>query len=316
MKSSKFGPPAICVGNLSMGGTGKTPHVEYLIRLLKNDYKLATLSRGFGRRERGFFIANDESDAMQIGDEPMQYYTKYGKEVVVAVEADRVLGAMDLYRQHEDIDVLLLDDAYQHRKIHAGMNILLTDYSAPFYSDFILPVGNLRESRSGKNRADLIVVTKCPDLEQKQKDAIEKRISPSEDQQVFFSQIKYGQCFGFGGEEIEIANRNLILVTGIAKAQPLVDHLSKTNQILHHFNYADHHKFKGVELDEIHKLFSKFADQNPLILTTEKDAMRLLIPELKPKLDMKSWAFQSIEVEVDRKEEFDKAIKQYVKENN
>ena len=149
MKSSKFSAATINVGNLSMGGTGKSPHIEYLIRLLKDNHQVATLSRGFGRVERGFKIADDASTAATIGDEPLQFYKKFKSDITVSVEANRVLGAMDLFRQQPEINVLLLDDAYQHRAIHAGLNILLTDYSHPYYSDFILPVGNLRESKGG-----------------------------------------------------------------------------------------------------------------------------------------------------------------------
>jgi len=314
MKSSKFDAATINVGNLSMGGTGKSPHIEYLIRLLKEEYSVATLSRGFGRTERGFKIADDSSTAKDIGDEPLQFYKKYGSEIKVSVEANRVLGAMDLFYNHPEINVLLLDDAYQHRAIHSDLNILLTDYNHPFYSDFILPVGNLRESRSGKKRADLILVTKCPELNDQEKKSIVERIGPSEKQKVFFSEIKYASLVPF--ETSAKPTENYILVTGIANANPLVDHLNSKGKILHHFKYNDHHKFRVDELTEIHNLFDKFVEEKPVIITTEKDAMRIHCDEFSEVLKNKPWFYQPIEVVIDKKEVFDKAILEYVKENN
>ncbi|MEX1003260.1 MAG: tetraacyldisaccharide 4'-kinase [Crocinitomicaceae bacterium] len=315
MKSSKFIVPVINVGNLSMGGTGKSPHIEYLIRLLKDDFRLATLSRGFGRAERGFFIADDYSTAQKIGDEPLQFYKKFGEDITVAVEADRVLGAMDLFKERE-VDVLLLDDAYQHRAIHPGLNILLTDYNAPFYKDVILPVGNLRESRRGKKRADIIVVTKCPELDDTEKAAVVKQIKPLKSQSVFFSRIMYGDVFDFKGNITTFDNRKIIVVTGIANATPFLQMLSKKAEIIKHFNFNDHHKFRRAELESIHNLFDKFAEEKPLILTTEKDAMRLLADEFAEIIKPYPWCYQSIEILIDRKNEFDKLITCYVKENH
>ena len=314
MKASKFDAASINVGNLSMGGTGKSPHIEYLIHLLKDEFNVATLSRGFGRTERGFRIADENSSAKDVGDEPLQFYKKFGSAIKVSVEADRVLGAMDLFYKHPEINVLLLDDAYQHRSIHRGFDILLTDYAHPFYNDFILPVGNLRESRGGKKRADVIIVTKCPDLSNEQKLSISNKIKPSEGQSVFFSQIKYGAMKSFNGEEV--SSTKYILVTGIANASPLVDELESKGEILHHFKYNDHHKFRLEELKQIHDLFGKFASQNPVILTTEKDAMRLISKEFSEIVCEFPWAYQPIEIQIDEKEKFNKLVLDYVKENN
>lgn len=316
MKSSKFGVPVVNVGNLNMGGTGKTPHVEHLIRLLKDDFKVATLSRGFGRKERGFIIADDSSSALQIGDEPLQYHKKFGDQLVVSVEADRVLGAMDLFRKHPELEVLLLDDAYQHRKIYAGINILLTEYADPFYNDFILPVGNLRESRAGKKRADIIIVTKCPLLSEIQKSELSIKINPNPGQTVFFSHIKYGNVVNFSNEEQNIAGRNVILVTGIANSAPLVKKIGENGTILKHFSFKDHHKFKESELNEIHNLFDKFVNENPIILTTEKDAMRLMTEEFDKLMEKRPWYYQTIEVEIDEKNGFNELILSYVKKDN
>ncbi|UKN02135.1 tetraacyldisaccharide 4'-kinase [Paracrocinitomix mangrovi] len=316
MKSSKFSIPVINVGNLSMGGTGKTPHVEYLIRLLKEDFKTATLSRGFGRKERGFIIADAKASANRIGDEPFQYYKKFKDDIVVSVEANRVLGAMDLFRIHPDINVLLLDDAYQHRSIYAGINILLTDYNHPFYKDFILPVGNLRESRLGKKRADIIIVTKCPSLSDGEKNKIKSKIKPTTHQQLFFSHIKYGDVCKFNGEKINLSGSKVILVTGIANAAPLKSYLESNAEVLHHFNFPDHHTFKESELEEIHNIFDKFAAESPLIVTTEKDAMRLLDKAFEKVIEKYPWCYQQIEIEIDNHQQFDELILKYVKENN
>ncbi|MFT5822449.1 MAG: tetraacyldisaccharide 4'-kinase [Crocinitomix sp.] len=317
-KSSKFNLPIINIGNLSTGGTGKTPHTEYLIRVLKENRQLFTLSRGFGRKERGFIIADENSTATQIGDEPLQYYKKFGNEIGVAVEANRVMGVMEICRNQPATDLILLDDAFQHRAIHAGLNILITDYANPFYKDFMLPVGNLRELRAGKNRADIIVVSKCPNFDEIAKDKITAKIHPNKNQNIFFSKIKYGALFPLlSGAEIEqITDKKIILVTGIAKAKPLFDHLKESNSILHHFNFNDHYNFKQADITEIHNLFDKFAGENPMIVTTEKDAMRLLTKAFAPSIQKYPWLYQSIEIEMDNALRFNEIVNQYVEKNS
>lgn len=317
-KSSKFSLPIINVGNLSTGGTGKTPHTEYLIRLLKENRNLFTLSRGFGRKVRGFIIADDQSTATQIGDEPLQYYKKFGGDIGVAVEANRVTGVMGICRNHPNTDLILLDDAFQHRAIYAGLNILVTDYAQPFYSDFMLPVGNLRELRRGKNRADIIVVSKCPNFKEIPKSDIIKKIQPNANQYVFFSRIKYGSIFPLnkGVEIAAIKDRNIILVTGIANAEPLLKQLVKNNSILHHFNFNDHYNFKQADITEIHNLFDKFAGENPMILTTEKDAMRLLNQAFVSVIQKYPWFYQSIEIELDNASEFNEIVNHYVEKDS
>jgi tetraacyldisaccharide 4'-kinase len=317
-KSSKFSIPVISVGNLSMGGTGKTPHTEYLIHLLKNRYTLFTLSRGFGRKERGFIIAYENSTSRQIGDEPLQYYKKFGKEIGVAVEANRVMGVMDICRIHPETQLVLLDDAYQHRAIYSGLSILITTYAEPFYTDFLLPVGNLRELRHGKNRANVIIVSKCPALNDSEKQVIISKIKPTKEQTVFFSRMKYGQVesLTLGTEAPILENKNLVVVTGIADATPLIAHLSKNNKILHHFNFNDHHNFKEADLIEIHNLFDKFAPENPLIITTEKDAMRLMDDSFKNRIKNYPWFYQSIEVEIDNCEKLNQIVNEYVEKNS
>ncbi len=317
-KASKFSIPIINVGNVSMGGTGKTPHTEYLIRLLKNNYNVVTLSRGFGRKERGYILADKTTaTAEQIGDEPLQYLKKFGDEISVVVDANRVTGVMDTCRLLPETEVVLLDDAYQHRAIKPGLNILITPHDDPFYNDFILPVGNLREARAGKKRADIIVVSKCPPFEELNKEHILKKIKPKAHQTLFFSRVVYSEIFTIG-EPTPIAlstNQNIILVTGIANPKPLVNHLKKTHQILHHFQYNDHHNFKASELTEIHNLFDKFATDKPVIVTTEKDAMRLLKPALFQQIKPYNWCFQSISIEIDNAEKFNQKITTYVEKN-
>jgi tetraacyldisaccharide 4'-kinase len=317
-RSFKFSIPVINVGNLSMGGTGKTPHIEYLIRLLKDNHHLATLSRGFGRKERGFIIANEQSNAEQIGDEPLQFYKKYGKDITVCVEADRVKGVMDLCYAKEEIDLVLLDDAFQHQAIKPGFNILLTDYNKPFYKDFILPVGDLREMRRNKNRADIIVVTKCPNFDTVDKTQIINFIKPNNNQEVFFSKIIYNPIITpvvVGKIGLNPLVKYVIVVTGIANPNPLIDYISKKYKILKHVKFSDHYQFKETDIDDIHNLLVKFDEFSPIIITTEKDAMRLVENDLEKMIIDKPWFYQGIEIEINRKKEFNNKILDYVQKN-
>lgn len=316
MKSSRFDAATINVGNLSMGGTGKTPHVEYLIRLLKDQHQLATLSRGFGRTKRGFVLADEQSNSDDIGDEPLQFYTKFKNDVVVAVEANRVLGAMDLFYHHPERNVLLLDDAFQHRAIHADCNILLTDFKHPYSSDYILPLGNLRESRSGSKRAQIIVMTKCPDFQEVNKEQWRKKLKVQTNQHFFLSRIKYHQVLDLQGEAQDISAKKLIVVTGIAKPDPLIEYLNQSHEIIHHFNYRDHYRYKASDINEIHNLFDKFANENVAILTTEKDMMRLINRDEFDSIKAYPWMCQTIKVELDEPQAFDQIIKDYVEKNH
>ena len=193
LKTSKsYSLPVICVGNLSVGGTGKTPMIEYLIRLLKDELKIAILSRGYKRKIKGFQIANTNSSADTIGDEPFQFFYKFKDKLLVAVDADRQRGIEKLVSNHSSLDVVLLDDAFQHRKVRAGLNILLTTYNDLYVNDYVLPTGNLREPKQGANRAQIIVVTKCPtNLSEVDKEVVIKRLKPKPHQNVFFSSIRY-----------------------------------------------------------------------------------------------------------------------------
>lgn len=274
--SIKFSIPVISVGNLSVGGTGKTPHVEYLIRLLQYQYKVATMSRGYKRRTQGFILADENANALRIGDEPMQYHMKF-PEVTVSVAEERMTGIPRLLQKVHDTDVVLLDDAYQHRSVKPGLNILITDYSKPFYKDYILPYGSLREGRSAYKRADVIIVSKCPmNLDQQQADVIKQNINPLPHQQVFFSGIEYGQPYDFFTKEpVALQGKHAVIVCCIAKPEPLVQYVAAQAAGIHTLSYPDHHYFLSRDMEEIKTAFDNWDATNKIIVTTEKDATRL-----------------------------------------
>lgn len=276
--SVEFSVPVICVGNLSVGGTGKTPHVEYLIRLLQYQYRLATMSRGYKRSTQGFVLADETSNALRIGDEPMQYYLAF-PDVAVSVAEERMTGIPLLLQRRPGVDVVILDDAYQHRSVKAGINILITDFNKPFYQDYILPYGRLREGRAAYKRARMIVVSKCPpDLSKTAADKIVELIQPLPHQQVFFSSIRYRSGYElFSRNEAEIAGKNVVLVCCIARPEPLTAYLQSMAQAVHVLAYADHHYFGSKDIDEIKDAYSNWDVPDKIIVTTEKDATRLLL---------------------------------------
>ncbi len=270
-----FDVPVISVGNLSAGGTGKTPHIEYLVRLLQPHYTVATMSRGYKRATRGFILADDAVNAQTIGDEPMQYYTKF-PGLVVSVAEERMTGIPDLLTQRPDVEVILLDDAYQHRTVKPGLNILLTEYSSPFYSDHVLPYGRLREQRSGYRRADVIVVSKCPpDMAQSEAEQVIQRIRPLPHQQVFFSCIRYGTLYDlWEGTPVDPAAHSVVLVCGIANPGPLIRTVSQAAENVRVMTFPDHHYFSDGDLEKIHTAFRESGSKG-MVVTTEKDAQRL-----------------------------------------
>ncbi|MGI9544653.1 MAG: tetraacyldisaccharide 4'-kinase, partial [Cyclobacteriaceae bacterium] len=248
-KSFGFDRLVVAVGNLSVGGTGKTPMVEYLIRLLKDQYSIATLSRGYRRKSSGFKMAVPDDSAESIGDEPYQLYLKFKQEVKIAVGEERALAISSILLDHPEVEVILLDDAFQHRTVQPGLNILLTSFDRPFYEDHVLPVGRLREGRSGASRADVIVVTKCPELLstieiEKIKLSISKyaRQAP-----VFFSRIKYASPKPMiAGSNSECSER-VILVSGIASSQQLEDYVTQHFKLVKHLKYKDHHHYSAQD---------------------------------------------------------------------
>jgi len=279
ISSVGFSVPVISVGNLSTGGTGKTPHIEYLIRLLQYEYKIATMSRGYKRRTQGFRLASAGTDASLIGDEPMQFFTKF-PEILVSVCEDRMTGIPRLLGERPDIDVILLDDAYQHRSVKPGLNILITDYNKPFFKDYILPFGSLREARKAYQRADIIIVSKCPErIDDQQKATIRSSIKPLPHQLVFFTGISYSQPYDFfTGKPVSLSkDMHAVLVSGIAKPEPLMARLEKETGAVHLLRYPDHHYFTSANLEEIRQTFTGWDVANKIIATTEKDATRLAI---------------------------------------
>lgn len=300
---------SICIGNLSVGGTGKTPHVAFLAEYLKDQLPLAILSRGYGRKTTGYIALDAKQNAQTVGDEPLLYHARFSNEIHVAVCEKRKNGILQLKAQFPKIKLILLDDAFQHRAVQAGLNILLTDYNDPFFHDQMLPTGNLREFKCGKSRADLIIVTKCPaSIDEKFKNVFLQNLK-FDPEKIFFSRISYGtmQCFGR-----QVQNpKNLLVVTGIANPKPLLEHLNGTYHV-EHMNFGDHHAFKQEEIEEILQKFDTFANDDKIILTTEKDFMRLKDFIDADTLKKYPWYYQPITVEIENELKFKAIIDQYV----
>ena len=278
LKSATFNFPIICVGNIAVGGTGKTPMTEYLIRLLQNDFKTATLSRGYKRKTRGFAIADETTTALEIGDEPMQFHNKF-TNVTVAVGEERVVAIPQLLHDKPDTELIILDDAFQHRMVNAGLNIVLTAYNNLYTRDLILPAGDLRDVKASMKRADIIVVTKCkPAITVQEKENIIKEIDPLPHQSVFFTAIEYtGAYHLFTNEKAVInADTNILLICGIANPRPLKDYLESKMHTYDMLRYPDHHIFSIDDLADIKKQFAKMPGDNKVMITTEKDAVRLV----------------------------------------
>lgn len=271
LKSEKINVPVISVGNLSTGGTGKTPMVDFIIYNLKRDYNISVLSRGYNRKSKGFIEIKNSDNPSLVGDEPFLIKSNHSEVPVFACE-DRVEGAKKIISEN-NTNLILLDDAFQHRKISRNLDIVLTDYNNLFYKDYLLPYGNLRESRNNINRADVIIVTKCP-LDFNKADAIKikNQINPKKTQSLFFSQIKYSEIL-FGFKELSfksIRNSKLTLVTGIANSQPLKEYLKKNNVNFDHFDYPDHYNYSRKDVNKI-----LATTKNNIILTTKKDYYKL-----------------------------------------
>ena len=270
-KSYQFKTPVICVGNLNVGGTGKTPQIEYLINLLSENYKIATLSRGYKRKTKGFVLANKNSNAEILGDEPYQFYSKF-KNILVAVDEDRKSGIENLLSLKNKPDIILLDDAFQHRKIHASTYILLSAFDDLYCDDFILPAGNLRESCNGAKRANIIIVTKCPkNLSKPERNLIEAKLNLMPYQKLFFTFIDYETAIFNDHKHIkveDIIDNEKLLIAGIAKPKPFFEYLKSDKNII--LEFADHYNFKRKDIENF-----KILSQNKIIITTEKDYARL-----------------------------------------
>lgn len=277
LKSSSINFPVICVGNLAVGGTGKTPMVEYLIRILKNQYKIATLSRGYKRKTKGYGLADENTTALEIGDEPMQFHQKF-PGVAVAVGEERLVAIPHILQDRPETEVIILDDAFQHRMVRAGLNILLTDYNNLYTRDFPLPAGDLRDIIRSAERADIIVVTKSKhELSEEESNMIKTELQPSEKQQIFFTEVMYANPYHlFTKEETTITNdTTVLLVCGIANPKPLKNFLTTHVHTYDMLHYSDHHIFTIDDLEDIQKQFKKMISDKKIIITTEKDAVRL-----------------------------------------
>lgn len=314
-ESKEFDLPVIAVGNLEVGGAGKSPMTEYLIHLLKTGHKLATLSRGYGRTTKGFLIADDSATATQIGDEPAQFKHKF-PEVTVAVCEKRVAGIEELKTSH---NLIILDDAYQHRAVKPGLSILLFDYKSITNPQFLLPAGNLREPFSGRWRADIIVISKCPeDISNAVQNKIANKVALLPYQQLYFSTISYVPLYNMTDNNINAeidADTTVFLLTGIANPAPLLAHIKKqTLNVIHH-NYPDHHSFSLKNITKLANDFNTCKAQKKLIITTEKDAQRLGVQDLRAAVNALPVFIQPIGVKfLNDQQMFDQTVLNYVRE--
>lgn len=284
LKETSFNVPVVGVGNITVGGTGKTPHVEYILECLRYKRNIAVLSRGYKRKTRGFIVASAKSTPDDIGDEPLQIYEKFGGTVKVAVCESRVKGVRELIKQYPKINLIVLDDSFQHRYIKPKVNIMLMDYTRPVYSDDILPLGRMRESKDAIYRADMVITTKCPsEISALDMRLVSKRLELMPYQKLYFSSFDYGGLIPVFpddcSERVKITelseNDAVILLTGVANPRPFVNHFREyqfKKKILH---FPDHHDFKKSDLHKILSKFNDIAGSRKIIITTEKDAMRI-----------------------------------------
>ncbi|MDT8308914.1 MAG: tetraacyldisaccharide 4'-kinase [Bacteroidales bacterium] len=320
LPSKRFPVSVISVGNLSLGGTGKTPMVEYIVRLLTSKgYFSAILSRGYRRRSRGYKEAQKEMTWYDVGDEPLQYKQKF-LEIPVAVDASRRHGIKNLLIQHSDLDNIVLDDAYQHRWVHRDINILLTQYDNPFYNDYLLPMGRLREPKKNFKRADIIVISKCPIVLSPLAERYHlTKFKPGPHQKVFFTYIKYGDPVHFSGDPCfcDLNNLNtIIMFSGIANPTPFEEKLKKRCDHLFCHNFGDHHVYKHKDIDRIAESFNNLFTNRKVIITTEKDAMRIKGTKLFERFKNLPVFFLPIEICFHKdRSEFDKIILSYGKKN-
>ncbi len=323
-KSHKFNMPLVSVGNVTVGGTGKTPHVEYLAELLKQEFSVATLSRGYKRKTRGFRLAGENSTAREVGDEPRQIQQKY-PDVTVAVDGNRVRGIKKLRQQQPGLDLVLLDDAYQHRKVDVNLSILLIDYNRPISRDFMLPLGNLREQAFEKRRANIIIITKSPpDMQPIQRRIFLDRLKPYPYQSVFFTTLEYGEPRPVFPEAAPKdasgklhQQSSILLTTAIADPRPLKNYLQeKFSRQIVSLKFADHRNFSQGDIRKIHQRYNRLGDER-VVITTEKDAIRLSGFTDMPGELKENMYYIPIRVKFlnDRTSDFNQQIIEYVRKN-
>lgn len=313
IKSSKsFDLPIINVGNITVGGTGKSPHVEYLIRLLQPHYSLATLSRGYGRKSKGYLLANPHSTAEDLGDEPMQFYQKFGHQISVAVSEKRVLGVSELITGVHP-EVIVLDDAFQHRAIKPSLNIVLIDFQRPIFHDFPFPAGRLRENRSGLKRADIVIVSKCPDnFGKAQQQGFIQKLKPylNPTSPVFFSTIQYGEVTSCIDDWVLQIPQKVVLVSGIAQPQLFEKYARDTFEIIENVTFPDHYSYTRADVEKILLILEKAELGAKGVLMTEKDMVKIkpLLVDFPDKQHLFYYLPIQIGFDVNQKKQFDELI--------
>ncbi|HQQ93383.1 MAG TPA: tetraacyldisaccharide 4'-kinase [Bacteroidia bacterium] len=322
LKVHRFDVHTIAVGNLAVGGAGKTPMIEYLIRLLLHEnIRIATLSRGYKRKTSGYILAGSESSSDDIGDEPLIFKSKY--PVDVAVDANRVSGIRHLLKLEPPPRLILLDDAFQHRSLRCGLNILISDYYNLYFNDMMLPAGTLREFRSGVQRADIIVISKTPDKTSPVEiRTIIKDINPRAHQRVFFSYLKYGELYAINDPAKKMDTLNelfrylVISFAGIANASTMTNYLKEYASELRHLPFPDHHEYQEKDLEDIERFYQSFEGGNKILVTTEKDLMRLKHPRIWQIVSRMNIFILPVEVSFkDKEQEFNELILKYVRTN-
>jgi tetraacyldisaccharide 4'-kinase len=325
LKSVKFEIPLICVGNITVGGTGKTPHIEYLVNLLQNNHKLAILSRGYKRRSKGFVLAKKDSSPSKIGDEPYQIHQKF-TDCVVAVCESRVEGAEKILKKKPKTEIILLDDAFQHRHISPDLSILLVDYNRPVFNDFLMPVGSLRESFSSRKRAQVVVVTKTPEnILHDEMNSWKRKLKLSATQHLFFTTFEYGNLIPVFSKkskfiqlsDLKAQNADVLLIAGIANPKPLTDKLISSGLNIETLFFPDHYNFARNDYARIKAAFKRLKAENKIIITTEKDAVRMKFAKKLPKTISENLYYLPIEVKFlnDSADEFNQIVFTYAAKN-
>ena len=319
LKRLRFEKPVICVGNLSLGGTGKTPTVEYLINILRDNYRVATLSRGYGRKTKGFQMADNQSTYETIGDEPLQYFLKF-PGILVAVDEDRLNGTRQLLYSPNNANAILLDDAFQHRRIIAGLNILLTEYQNLYCDDFLFPAGTLRDIKSAAKRANIIVVSKSPKtLDEAEKQQIIKKLKPTKEQKVFFSYLEYAPLLPLNEKAKSVSAEktdSVLAFCGIANPKPFVEELKKRHQTVDSLTFADHHAYTEDDVKHIINRFENLGGKQKIIVTTEKDAARLANSPYLCQFETAPLFALPVGVRFHEEEKFNEEILNYVRQNS
>lgn len=318
LKSRSFSIPVICIGNITVGGTGKTPHTELLIAELKKKFKVACLSRGYKRKTTGFILADADSTVRQIGDEPLQIKNKF-PDIIVACDGNRTRGIEKLLNLNPTPEVIILDDAFQHRYVQADKNIVLVDYNRPVHEDCLLPAGRLREHTSALKRADYIVVTKCPhNLQPIERRILSKHLKIKPYQQLFFTTLEYGDIWGLCNQAGDIEpdkDTDILCLTGIAQPAPYVEHLKTYTPRVTELPFPDHHHFTPKDIQYIEKVFGGIKNEKKYIFTTEKDAMRLRTSELPDELKRRIYYIPVVPAFLPNENTLLNEISEYVRKN-